>query len=111
MFNKIGERRYKMTKNIKKIGNILGSWAFLIGIILAIAIGVYVGVQGVDADPTIISNAMATAAVIGIVIGLFNIGDKEVTPFLLSGTVLILASVFGNGVTSYMPSGLGLIWS
>ena len=75
----------------KNQGNKIGSWAFLIGIILAIVLGI-VGVMN--------STWMTVFLVIGLIIGLFNIADEEVQPFLMSGTVLIIASYFGTQVVS-----------
>lgn len=71
--------------------NKIGSWAFLIGIILAVILGVFNG-----------GNATWTwlLLVIGIIVGLFNISQHETQPFLISGLVLILASAFGQNALS-----------
>lgn len=71
------------------LGDLIGSWAFLIGVILAVVVGLFpsIGTVGV----------MTTLVVIGVLIGLFNIADKEVTPFLMSGAVLIIAGALGQG--------------
>lgn len=72
------------------LGNLVGGWAFIIGVVLAVVIGLF---------PTIETAAIVTALVIiGLIVGLLNIGDKEVMPFLLSGAVLIIAAGFGKGV-------------
>ena len=86
----------------KKLGNLIGSWAFLVGVVLALAIGIASAV-----DESILLNydsGMAiTLIVIGLIVGLFNITSKEVTPFLLSGICLIIASAFGAGMTASIP--------
>ena len=74
-----------------KGSNVLGSWAFLIGVILAVILGGFVGVS---------NNWLITLVVIGIIVGLLNIGDSETTPFLLSGAVLIIASSMGGSLMS-----------
>jgi len=66
----------------------LGSWAFLIGVILAVIFGV---VGGGTWLPILL-------IVLGLVIGLINITDKEVIPFLWAGTVLVIVSAFGGQV-------------
>ena len=75
----------------KKSSNFLGSWAFLIGVILAIVLGLF---GAITATITII------LVIIGLAVGLLNIGDEEVSPFLISGAVLIIASAFGQEVVS-----------
>lgn len=72
-------------------GNMIGSWAFLIGVILAIVLG-FIGNVGNDTVWTTV------LVVIGIVVGLLNIADEEASPFMMSGIVLILASAFGQGI-------------
>ncbi len=73
----------------KKTGNLLGSWAFLVGVILALVLGIF-GFGG--NDPTYLS----ILVVIGLIVGLLNVADEETEPFLLSGVVLIIASAFGQ---------------
>ena len=68
--------------------NIIGGWAFLVGVILAIIIGA--GVVSASAGLTLV------LVIIGIVVGLLNISGEEVSSFLLSGAVLIIASSLGN---------------
>ena len=41
---------------------------------------------------------MALWLIIGLLVGLLNVADSETKPFLLSGTVLIIASAFGGDV-------------
>jgi uncharacterized membrane protein len=73
----------------KNKGNKLGSWAFLIGVILAIVLGLFGALN---------QNMILILLVIGIIVGLFNIADEEASPFLISGAVLIIASAFGGDV-------------
>lgn len=70
-------------------GNAIGSWAFLIGVILAV-------VFGLSSGGAINSNIVTLLAVIGLIIGLLNVSGNEVGPFLMSGAVLIIASAFGQ---------------
>jgi uncharacterized membrane protein len=75
----------------KKEGNMLGSWAFLIGVILAIVFG-FLG----PLSTTLIWILMG----LGVLIGLLNIAGKEVAPFLFAGAVLVIVSTFGSSVVS-----------
>ena len=78
----------------KKKGNMIGGWAFLIGVVLAVVFG-FIGVS---------TNIALILAVIGIIVGLLNIADQEVTPFLMSGVVLIIASSLGGDAVSALGS-------
>lgn len=84
-----------MAKNKRR--DMLGSWAFLIGVILAVVLGA--GFAG-SYNGTI----AWVLVVIGLIVGLLNVGDKEVQPFLLSGIVLIIASALGASIVSSIPT-------
>lgn len=71
--------------------NILGAWAFLIGVILA----VIVGLVGLVATEGIWAIALV---ILGIIIGLLNVGGAELKEFLLAGTVLVIVSSLGGGI-------------
>lgn len=74
--------------------DLVGRWAFLIGVILAVILGALGPVSGTWAIILVI---------IGIIVGLLNIADKEVMPFLMSGVVLIIASALGSNVMADVP--------
>ena len=81
----------------KKSGNLIGSWAFLIGVVLALIFGALGNVN---------ETLTYVLVVAGIVVGLLNIADKEAAPFLMSGAVLIIASALGQEVVTsvqYFP--------
>lgn len=77
----------------KSIGA-LGKWAFLVGIILAVILGLLGPVSGTWA---------IVLVVIGLIIGLLNVAEKEVMPFLMSGAILIIASALGGSVMASIP--------
>jgi hypothetical protein len=74
----------------KKKGNMLGSWSFLIGVILAVVFGFLGSVTQVT---TILF-------VIGIIVGLLNISDEEAKPFMMAGVVLVIVGTLGQSVVS-----------
>jgi len=76
----------------KKSGNLLGSWSFLIGVILALIVGIFGSPNSI-----VISYVLV---ILGVLIGLLNIADEEVHPFLISGTVLVLVSALGQSILS-----------
>lgn len=79
-----------MAKSVNK----LGGWAFLIGVILAVVLG-FMGQTG--------DNWTMILLLIGLVVGILNVADHEVQPFMMSGVVLIIASGFGAGVVEQVP--------
>ena len=83
-----------MAKKRGSSDNQLGSWAFLIGLIIAVVIGLF-GQLG--------SAWLMALVIIGLLVGLLNVADRETTPFLMSGVVLIIASAFGGDVLSPVP--------
>jgi hypothetical protein len=78
----------------KKGSNLIGSWAFLIGVILALVFGLF---GSLSAEITYI------LVVLGIIIGLLNIGADEVNAFLMSGTVLVIVGALGQTTVQLVP--------
>jgi hypothetical protein len=68
--------------------NLIGSWSFLIGIILAVILGL--GFTG-----TYQKEILWTVFLLGIVVGLLNIAVEEISGFLMSATILVLVSFLG----------------
>ena len=84
----------------KKSGNLLGAWAFLVGVILAI----------VFAFVPMTTPIAITLFALGVLIGLLNIMDKEIQPFLLAAVALVIVSAFGGSALAsvrYAPELLG----
>ena len=68
----------------------VGSWAFLIGLILAVLLGLgYTGAYQ--------ATVLWVVFLLGIVVGLLNITHDETSTFLTSGTILVLVSLLGAG--------------
>ena len=84
----------------KSKGSFIGSWAYLIGVILALILGLFDVM-----NPTWLYILIA----VGIIIGLLNVADKEVQPFLMSGIILIIASALGQTVTAQVPRLEGML--
>jgi hypothetical protein len=88
----------------KENGNILGAWAFLIGVIIAVLAGF---VPAIDLATGVWA---AVFAALGIVIGLLNITAKETKEFLMAGAVLVIVSALSksSGIEIALPY-VGLI--
>jgi hypothetical protein len=80
----------------KHKGNLLGSWAFLIGLILAVLVGIF-QMSGFGQGVSYL------LIVLGIVVGLLNIADEEVEPFLMTGAVLVIVGTLGQSVVQTVP--------
>ena len=96
--------------NSKKVRKFVGSWAFFVGVILALSVGIFLGLAGIEIQDNILGTSMAILLVIGIIIGLFNITERETASFLFSGLALIIASALGSGISSFMPDIVAITW-
>jgi hypothetical protein len=72
--------------------NLIGARAFLIGVIIAVAVGVLFGggIFGTKTDPLIIY----LLAALGIIVGIF-VAEKDVQTFLYASVSLVLVSYVG----------------
>ncbi len=86
-----------MAKKTAVNKNIIGSWAFLIGVIIAIIVGL---VGPVATNQIVIS----ILVILGLIVGFLNITSKEVMNFLIVGAVLVIVSAFGRNVLSIIPA-------
>jgi hypothetical protein len=79
--------------------NSIGAWAFLIGVILAIVIGILTALIPTTAlDYS--TQIYAILIILGLVVGFMNLKGKDSQTFLVAGAVLVIVSKFGmEGVT------------
>lgn len=83
-----------MVKKTKKQSNIIGAWAFLVGVVLAIIIGFFASSIG----PSAYRGILIAMVIIGIVIGLLNIKTKESSKFLFAALALVIVGYTGGAV-------------
>ncbi len=90
-------------KGIAGRSHLLGSWSFLIGLILAVLLGL--GYVGAYRNPLV-----WLVFLLGVVVGLLNITHDEMVPFMTAGVVLALVSFLGasvlDGLGSEVVSGI-----
>ena len=67
--------------------NLIGAWAFLIGVVLAISVGFFAGSK---INPLI----MLILSILGIIVGI-SVSEKDVQTFLLASVSLVLVSYAG----------------
>lgn len=75
--------------------NLIGAWAFLIGVILAVVLGLFINLSN-DSSPIL----KIVLLILGIVIGLLNVTSNELKDFMLAGTVLVIVSALGGNILS-----------
>jgi len=67
----------------------IGSWAFIIGVIIALVVG------GFGSKDPIVTTVLI---LLGLIVGLLNVTGRETTPFLLAAVSLVIVSKFGGDV-------------
>ena len=81
--------------------NLLGSWAFLIGVVIAVLVGL--GSYGLGL--TLSATVVAILALLGLIIGLLAVSAKEVEPFVLASIAILLAAYIGMDVMALVKLG------
>ncbi|MDD5193434.1 MAG: hypothetical protein PHF67_02505 [Candidatus Nanoarchaeia archaeon] len=81
-----------MAKGLK--GKSLGAWIFLIGVILAVILGLFGTTQFIMNIQDII---LVILLIAGLVIGFMNVTGGETQKFLLASVVLVIVSVMAEG--------------
>ena len=73
--------------------NKIGEWAFLAGVIIALLLGLFKGE---------VTGTFATVLVVlGIIVGILNIAEKETTPYLVATIALLVAGSAGLGALPF----------
>ena len=86
-----------MAKGLK--GKSLGAWIFLIGVVLAIILGLF----SANLSSSIQGIVLAILIIIGLVIGFMNVSGGETQKFLVSSVILVIVSAMGGNA---IPSGM-----
>ena len=80
-----------MAKNSKKL---IGAWAFLIGVLVALV----VGVVGDSLSSGLQIWVLGILVLAGILVGILNVNAKETSGFLLAALALVIVSFMGGSV-------------
>jgi hypothetical protein len=69
--------------------NLLGAWSFIIGLIIAVIVGIF--------STSAIPGSVATTVllILGLIVGILNVTDKEIIPFLVACITLIIVGSTG----------------
>lgn len=94
---------------IKSKENTLGAWSFLVGVILAIFIGVGTTLISIPSLTKYSPQIYGILALLGIIIGYWNVpSGKDSQTFLLSGAILVIVSRFGMDSVTGSLIGIGI---
>ena len=88
--------------------NTIGAWAFLIGVVLAILIGLSTTLLPIPALVDYSKHIYAALVFLGILVGFMNTTGKDSQTFLIAGAVLVIVSRFGMDSLSGSVIGLDL---
>jgi hypothetical protein len=94
---------------LKSKENEFGAWAFLIGVILAIVIGIVTVLIPIPALTNYSAEIYGILVILGIIIGFWNVPTgKDSQTFLISGTILVIVSKFGMESVTGSLIGIGI---
>ncbi|MDO8564004.1 MAG: hypothetical protein Q7R87_03265, partial [Nanoarchaeota archaeon] len=71
--------------------NLVGAWAFLIGVVLAIIVGIVTGIfTSVSVTPLV----LGILSILGLFVGFF-VAEKDISTFLIASISLVVVSYIG----------------
>jgi len=90
--------------------NFIGAWAFLIGVILAVIIGLsttaILPLTFIDKYDTLVYSLLVLS---GVIVGFANVRGQDSQRFLLAGTVLVIVSNFGMSSVTGSLIGISVV--
>lgn len=93
---------------LKSKENSISAWAFLIGVLLAIIIGLSTTLISIPVLTTYSKQIYAILVLLGIFVGFMNVTGKDSHTFLMAGAVLVIVSRFGMDGVSGTLIGVGI---
>ena len=97
MYNKVYKfenHRYPMVRSQE---NLVGAYAFLIGVILAVVIGLFN--KSLESAGVLFYSALV---IIGLIVGFMNVGDKNSSTFLMASLSLVIVGALGAEPLKYI---------
>jgi hypothetical protein len=88
--------------------NVIGAWAFLIGVVLAIIIGLSTTWISIPALTKYSAYIYGILMVLGLLVGFMNVGGRDSETFMIAGAILVIVSQFGLESVNKSLIGLGL---
>ncbi len=85
----------------------IGGWAFMIGAILAILLGLIAGFAPGMVDATLQAWLMLVLVILGLIVGFLNVGDREIQHFLVASIALLVVGAANLTVIDFAVAPLG----
>lgn len=86
-----------MASKKKSVWTMVGAWAFIIGLLIAVLAGIFGG---------LIPEASLVLGVLGVVVGLINVNDEEVQKFLIATIAFMVGAGSLADLFSRFPPGV-----
>ena len=93
---------------LKSHENSMGAWSFLIGVILALIIGLFTTLLPIPALIDYSAHIYGILVALGLIVGYMISSGKDSQAFLIAGTAIVIASKFGSESVSGSLIGIGL---
>lgn len=93
---------------IRSRENSVGAWTFLIGVILAVLIGLSTTLFSIPFLITYSAQIYAILVILGLIVGFMHPSGKDSQTFLLAGTALVIVSKFGMDSVTGSLIGIGI---
>ena len=89
--------------------NSLGAWAFLIGVVLAIVVGLSTSsFLSLSSITKYSAQIYGILVIIGLVIGFLNVTSRDSQTFMIAGAILVVVSRFGMESVTGSLIGIGI---
>ena len=89
---------------VKSQENLVGAYAFLIGVVLAVILGFFN--DALEPAGSLFYTAMV---IVGLIVGFMNIGDKNSLTFLLASLSLVIVGALGTNPLLYVPGNIYVV--
>lgn len=86
---------------VKSKENLIGAYAFLVGVVLAVILGVLNAINSEGNSENLFYSALV---IIGCIVGFMNIGDKNSATLLFASLSIVLVGNFGREPLRYVAS-------
>ena len=93
---------------IRSKENSVGAWAFLIGVVLAIVIGIGTTLIPIPELSRFSAQIYGVLVLLGLVVGAMNVTSKDTHTFMVAGAVLVIVSKFGMESVTGSLIGIGI---
>ncbi|MBI2656166.1 hypothetical protein HYX03_00315 [Candidatus Woesearchaeota archaeon] len=73
-------------------GRKMGEWAFIVGVLIAIVVSLF------SVSDAVAGWLVLLLVVLGLIVGLLNVTEKETTPFLIAAAALLITGTAGGSL-------------